>query len=68
MAAKDEEKPRFSLLAYIEQTAKMLRNAVRPASKKTRSYTKDSPSSSSNKIEQIARMLRREAKKSKKKK
>lgn len=60
---KRDEKP--SLIAMIEQTAKMLRGVLRPPSKKNRSYSKE-PLSPSNRIEQIAKMLRQEAKNNKK--
>ena len=58
--ANSEGKPPFSLNAFIEQTAQMLRNAVKAPSKKKRKIAKENGLSNTNKIKQIARMLREE--------
>lgn len=55
----------ISLSAFVEQTAKMLREAASSALKKTRSFSKKTDLSTSNKIEQIAFFLRLETKKKK---
>lgn len=49
-----------TLHTLIEQTARMLRSAANPLIKKKRSIQKQSPPSMSNKIAQIAKMLRLE--------
>lgn len=63
--ANPKKNPTFSLSAFIEQTAQMLRNAIQKPSLKKR---KKEELSAPNKIEQIAFLLRSEAKKSKPKK
>ena len=67
MAEPDEKRP-FSIHAFIEQTAQMLRNAAKSPQKKKRKIAKENGLSNTNKIEQIALMLRSQAKKRKKKK
>lgn len=52
-----------SIYAFVEQTARMLRDAVQLPSKKKRAYSKKTKLSTTNKIEQVASMLRNQAKK-----
>lgn len=63
--AKSEEQ-RSSLQAFIEQTAQMIRSAVKAPSGKKRKISKEKPLSSTNKIKQIAKMLRTQVEKVKK--
>lgn len=66
MTSPKEEKPKSSIHAFVEQTARMLRQAVSSYSKKTRLIIHKTDLSNKNKIEQIARMLRTQADKLKK--
>jgi len=63
--AKQNEDPSFSLHALVEQTARMLRDAIKPKQKTPRNVSKDSNLSNKNKIERIASILRSEAKRAK---
>ena len=66
--AEPEEKRPFSIQAFIEQTAQMLRDAAKSPRMKKRKISKETGLSNTNKIEQIALMLRSQAKKRKKQK
>lgn len=62
MAAEEEKTPP-SLSALVEQTARILRRAADSNEPKSRSISKKSPLTSSNRIQKIASILRSEAKK-----
>jgi len=59
------EEPHPSLQSFVKQTAQMIRSAVRGPSKKKRKISKEKSLGSTNKIEQIAKMLRSVVKKRK---
>ncbi len=59
----DPNKKRPSIYAFIEQTARMLRSAAQLPLKKKRKYSKEDGLSTSNKIRQIALLLRSQVKK-----
>ncbi|NGX39225.1 MAG: hypothetical protein KR126chlam1_00548 [Chlamydiae bacterium] len=65
----DSQKPRpySSMKAFAQRVAKTLRLATKTPSPKKRKVTKDPPLSSANKIEQIAKMLRSQVNKRRKK-
>jgi hypothetical protein len=65
--AQSKKPPRPSFHAFVEQTAQFLRAASKPKKVK-RSILKSDALSHTNKIHQIARILRCEAKKGKKRK
>lgn len=67
MGLPEEKHPR-SLHAFIEQTARMLRNATKRSLSKPGKFKKDPDLTNKNRISQIASLLRSEAKKKKKKK
>ncbi len=67
MADSNGKRP-FSIHAFIEQTAQMLRDAAKSLQKKKRKVAKENGISNTNKISQIALMLRSQVKRRKNRK